>query len=109
MNKIYIILIQLLFAVFPRHINALKKVTNYQNSIGGFTSVEFSSPILMILNISAFVVLSLSIIWFMKGYTTKDLAHGNVKEMDNGNKLLLKCGIGFLYILIVFIIDLNIY
>jgi len=109
MKNIYILLAGLLLTLFPKNSNALKRVKEYQDDVSNFVSIEFNSPILMILNISAFVVLVLTIIWFMQGYTTKDLANGNLKEVEKGNKLIIKSAVGFLYILIVFIVDLNIY
>lgn len=109
MNKIYILLAQLLLILIPKYGNALKTVTDYQDDVGGFSAFQFNSPILMILNISAFIVLTLSIIWFMKGYTIKDLSSGNIKEIKNGDKLMSKSYIGLIYIIIVFIIDLSVY
>ena len=108
MKKILFLLIQLLLAI-PKPGIALKTVTDYQDEVGGFSAFEFNSPILMFLNISAFIVLVLSIIWFMKGYTIKDLASGNIKEMQEGNKLMARGITGFTYAFIVFTIDLSVY
>lgn len=109
MKKIYILFIQILIILIPLYGNALKKVPNYQDDVGGFSASQFNSPLLMALNISAFIILTLSIIWFMKGYTIKDLSSGNIKEIKKGNKLMTNALIGFLYILIVFIIDISVY
>ena len=109
MKKIYILLIQILIVLIPICGNALKTVTDYQDDVGGFTAFQFNSPLLMVLNISAFVVLTLSIIWFMKGYTIKDLSSGNIGEIKNGNKLMTRAYIGIAYTLIVFIIDISAY
>lgn len=108
MKIITFLLIQLIL-LFPKFGNALKTVNDYQDDIGGFSAFEFSSPILMILNISAFIILVFSIIWFMKGYTKKDLSSGNLNEIKNGNKLMAKGGAGFIYAFIVFIIDISVY
>jgi len=108
MKKIFLFLIQLII-LSPKAGYALKTVTDYQDDVGGFSAFEFNSPVLMFLNISAFVVLVLSIIWFMKGYTIKDLASGNIKEIQKGNKLMAKGMAGFAYAFIVFTIDLGVY
>lgn len=109
MKKIYVLLIQILIILTPICGNALKTVTDYQDDVGGFAAFQFNSPLLMLLNISAFVVLALSIIWFMKGYTIKDLSSGNIGEITKGNKLMINAYIGFAYTLIVFIIDISVY
>lgn len=108
MKKITLLLIQLLLLA-PKLGNALKTVTDYQDDIGGFSAFEFNSPVLMFLNISAFIILVLSIIWFMKGYTIKDLASGNIKEIQKGSKLMAQGMAGFIYAFIVFTIDLSVY
>lgn len=108
MKKIFLFLIQLIILA-PRFGHALKTVTDYQDDVGGFSAFEFDSPILMFLNISAFVILVISIIWFIKGYTIKDLASGNIKEIQKGNKLMARGMTGFAYAFIVFAIDLGVY
>jgi len=50
MENIYILLTGLLL-LFPKNSNALKRVKEYQDDVSNFVSIEFNSPILMILNI----------------------------------------------------------
>ena len=107
MKKINAILIQLLI-LFPNFVNAIT-VTIPSNKSGDLFSFQSDSPILMFINIAAFFALNFSLITFMQGYTKYDLASGNVDDIKKGEKTMATAALVFLFVIIVFIIDLKSY
>lgn len=107
MKNIKIILIQF-FLLFPKFANAISiiKPSNRNSNILDFQS---NSPVLIFINIAAFFALNFSIITFMQGYTKYDLASGNVGDLTDGRKTMTTAALVFLFVIIVFIIDLNSY
>ena len=79
------------------------------DSSGNAFSFQSNSPILMFLNITAFFALTFSLITFMQGYTKYDLASGNYDDLEQGKKTMAISALVLLYVVIVFIIDLNSY
>ena len=107
MKKIKFILIQI-FALIPMAASALT-IIKQGNASGDIFSLQSDSPVLMFLNISAFLVLTFSITIFMQGYTKFDLASGNYNDLKEGRETMTKAGLLLLYVIIVFIIDLSSY
>ena len=105
MKKIFLFITTLFLLPFTT--NAVVNDYNLSSEIGGFSGLNFNSPILIIINLIAAVVMIFSIINLMTGYTRWHfLASGNVKEMDTAKKTLTKAVTGFMILLIVLLVDL---
>ena len=91
----------------PAITNAVVTDYNLSSEIGGFSGLNFNSPLMIIMNVAAAIIMVFSIINLMVGYTRWNfLASGNVEEMNIAKKTLSKAAYGFTIILIVLFIDL---
>lgn len=105
MKKIFLFITTLFLLPFTT--NAVVNDYNLSSEIGGFSGLNFNSPILIIINLIAAIIMIFSIINLMVGYTRWNfLASGNVKEMDNAKKTLTNAVTGFMILIIVLLMDL---
>ncbi len=105
MKKIFLFITTLLF--LPLTTNAVVNDYNLSSEIGGFSGLNFNSPIMIIVNIVAAIIMIFSIINLMVGYTRwRYLASGNVEEMKKAKKTLTDSITGFAILIIVLLIDI---
>ncbi len=101
----------IIFSIFllGSNVNAVVTDYNLSSEIGGFSGLNFNSPIMIILNIITAIIMVFSIINLMIGYTRWHfIASGNVDEMNIAKNTLIKSFVGFLIIIIVLLIDITI-
>jgi len=104
----FIPFISFLFLVFSFNIShAVVTDYNLSSEIGGFSGLNFNSPLMIVMNVAAAIIMIFSIINLMVGYTRWNyLASGNVDEMNTAKKTLTKAVYGFMILIIVLFIDL---
>lgn len=90
--------------LLPQATNAVVYDYNLGSEIGGLAGFAFSSPIMIALNVSAAIVLIISIIQLIRGIVIYFyLASGNLATMKSGKKTLETAITGFVYVFIVLV------